>query len=69
MGLCDQRRIGDLIVMSDPPVLCILGRLDDVEALAAHVGDAIVDPFDLLLQARRHVAERGRRRERHGGRD
>src|SRR5262245_1287718 len=69
MGFCDQRRIGDLIVMGHPSVLRLLCRFDDLEALATHVGDAVGDPFDLLLQARSHVAERSRRSERHRGRE
>src|SRR2546430_7469864 len=65
MGFCNQRRIADLIVMGHPAVLRLPCRFDDLEALSTHVGDAVVDPFDLLLQARGHVAERSRGSERH----
>src|SRR5215469_4952214 len=60
VGFCDQRRISDLIVMGHPSVLRLLCRFDDIEAFATHVGDAVIDPLDLLLQARGHVAERSR---------
>src|SRR6266436_7445491 len=69
MGFCNQRCIGDLIVMGHPSVLRLLCRFDDLEAISTHIADAVVDPFDLLLQACGHVAERSRGSERHRGRE
>src|SRR5271165_4749759 len=62
-GLRDQARVCSLVVVRHPAVLHLLRRLADCEVSAPHVFDAVADPLGLLLEAGRHVAERGRGRE------
>src|SRR5436190_21345336 len=69
VGPGDECGIRGLVVMRQPMVFGILCRLDDFQILAAHVLDAVVDPLDLLLEAGCHVAQGGRRSERHGRRE
>ena len=56
-----------LVVVRDPLVLRLLGRLDLRQAVGPQMADAVGDPLDLLLQAGGHVAQRRRRRERRAG--
>ncbi len=46
--------------MGHPVVLGFERRLDDVEAVAAHVGDRVGDEVDVVFDSERHVVEHRR---------
>jgi hypothetical protein len=46
--------------MGDPLILCLRRRLDRDLAGLAHVGDAVGDPFHMLLDGYRHIRQHRR---------
>ena len=56
-GLRQQRRISGGVHLRDPRVHRFVAGLDAIQALFAHVRNAIGDPLDMLLDGNRHVAK------------
>src|SRR4029078_6366747 len=55
VGLRIERGVGDLVDRGHPIVLGVLLRFHGVEIAVAHIGDAVADPVDMLLDRDDHV--------------
>src|SRR4029077_6797329 len=52
-----QRCAHDLCDMGAPCVLCLRSRFDGRKLVSSHVGNALGDPFHMLLNRHRHVGK------------
>src|ERR1700754_3128713 len=57
IGLRIERLVRDLVDVLDPAVLRFPTRFDDIQIVPAHMGDAVGNPVDMLLDRDDHVAE------------
>src|SRR6516225_3156414 len=68
IGAGHQTRVHDLCDVGAPRVLGLRSRFDGRELVSSHVGDALGDPLDVLLDRDRHVRQH-RRALRAGNRE